>query len=81
MIQSHAMKCVLSYDVSHMSYYQQFIHSNKYMHIHMHTTNKSQKIVHMLRYFYAVHSWFCQDPLVTRNARGLLIKVQDTIIR
>jgi len=47
----------------------------------MHTINKSQKIVQMLRHLYAVHSWFCEDPLVTRGARGLLLKVQDTIIR
>jgi len=51
------------------------------MHIHTHTTNKSQKIVQMLRHLYAVHDWFYQDPLVTRGARGLLLKVQDTIIR
>jgi len=47
----------------------------------MRTTNKSQKIVQVLRHLYAVHSWFCKDPLVTRGARGLLLKVQDTIIR
>jgi hypothetical protein len=30
---------------------------------------------------YAVHSWFCHDPLVTGGATGLLLKVQDTITR
>jgi len=47
----------------------------------MHTTNKSQKIVQMPIHLYPVHSWFCQDPLVTGGARGLLLKVQDTITR